>query len=129
MVAAQTSRKNILKKREAFINTSKGQYIPRSAFVMQCNAKQDTDNKEFGVGFTVTKKVGNAVVRNRIKRRLREAIRHIDNQLFEGSHDYVLVGRTGALSIDFTTLCVDIEKTLKKLARGEGREARLRKTR
>lgn len=127
MVAAQASHKIILKKRESFLNAAKGHYIPRSSFVMQRNAKKDTHNDQFGVGFTVTKKVGNAVVRNRVRRRLREAIRHIDDRLFEASHDYVLVGRAGALSIEFSTLCADIEKTLKKLARGEGRAARPRK--
>lgn len=128
MVAAQTSNKDILKKRAAFIHAAKGHYIPSSAFVMQRNVKAEPSNSHFGVGFTVTKKVGNAVVRNRVRRRLREAIRLTDDRFFEDSHDYVLVGRADALSIEFPALCADIETTLKKLARGEGRKARPRKS-
>lgn len=128
MVAAQTYHKDILKKRAAFINAAKGHYIPRDAFVMQRNVKAEPSNSYFGVGFTVTKKVGNAVVRNRVRRRLREAIRLTDDRFFEDSHDYVLVGRAGALSIEFPALCADIKTTLKKLARGEGLKARPRKS-
>lgn len=127
MVAAQRSYKNILKKRASFINAAKGHYIPRSAFVMQRNAKVSVHDNQFGVGFTVTKKQGNAVARNRIRRRLREAIRHIDERFFEASYDYVLVGRAHALTIEFPALCADIETTLKKFMRGEGRQARARK--
>lgn len=127
MVAVQRSQKNILKKRAEFINAAKGHYIPRRAFVMQRNAIKGERRDQFGVGFTVTKKLGNAVLRNRARRRLREAISHTDDRLFEKSYDYVLVGRSDALTIEFSSLCADIETTLKKFTRGEGRQARPRK--
>jgi len=140
MVAAHTSHKDVLKKRAAFLNAAKGRYIPRNAFVMQCNIKADARTEaqaersklqvskpevaKPGVGFTVTRKVGNAVVRNRVRRRLREAVRHTDAQLFQPFHDYVLVGRSPALAIEFSDLCADIEATLKKFARGQGQASR-----
>jgi len=145
MVAAHTSHKDVIKKRAAFLNAAKGHYIPRNAFVMQCNIKvgartdvqaaaarlegskpQDSKPQVANprVGFTVTRKVGNAVVRNRVRRRLREAVRHTDVRLFEAFHDYVLVGRSPALEIEFPDLCADIEATLKKFSRGQGKVSR-----
>lgn len=109
--------------------------MPRKSFVMQRNEQKDRSEQIEGlaldprVGFTVTKKVGNAVVRNRVRRRMREALRQANPELFQNGHDYVLVGRKEALSIEFNTLCADIESTLKKLARGEGKPARPYKSR
>lgn len=122
MASDRATSKNILKKRAAFLHAAKGCFLPRNAFVMQRNCQKETDKPR--VGFTVTKKVGNAVVRNRIRRRLKEAIRHLDEKLLETGYDYVLVGRNGALAIEFSALCADIETTVKKLSRGEGRPAR-----
>ncbi len=68
-------------------------------------------------GFTVTRKLGNAVVRNRIRRRLKEAIRATDPSLVEGGHDYVVVARVSALDQPFASLKQDIEKALLGLRR------------
>ena len=72
------------------------------------------------VGFTVTKKTGNAVVRNRIKRRLREAIRQVSLPEKLAGHDAVVIARREALDIPFENLICDItsafEKVLKKPA-------------
>ena len=89
-----------------------------------CDKDKAEPVRDARIGFTVTKKVGNAVIRNRVRRRMREAIRLLSPDLFERGHDYVLVGRFDALSVEFTTLCADIESTLKRLARGEGKPAR-----
>ena len=67
------------------------------------------------VGFTVTKKMGNAVIRNRIKRRLREAVRkHVDKML--PGHDYVFISRHKALDCPFTDLLRDIEFAFSQIA-------------
>ncbi|MEO1067337.1 MAG: ribonuclease P protein component [Pseudomonadota bacterium] len=119
--------KETLKKRAAFINAANGVFLARNGFVVQRNRQKPVaalDGTDARVGFTVTRKIGNAVVRNRIRRRLKEAIRHTDDGLFDADHDYVLIGRQPALTIDFNSLCADIEYALKKLARGEGRTSR-----
>lgn len=77
------------------------------------------------VGFTTSKKVGNAVIRNRVRRRLRV----VADTLLAGSgkprHDYVLVGRTAAKDRDFQDLLNDLLNALKQIERrAAAREAR-----
>ena len=67
-------------------------------------------------GFTVTKKIGNAVVRNRIRRRLREAVRLAEPKA-ESSTDYVLVGRRAALTLQFERLVTDLIGGFEALSR------------
>jgi ribonuclease P protein component len=66
------------------------------------------------VGFTVSRKVGNAVVRNRVRRRLREVARLVIDQA-RPDLDYVLVGRQGALDRDFTVLQQELVEALRRL--------------
>ncbi|NMB03727.1 MAG: ribonuclease P protein component [Tissierellia bacterium] len=74
-----------------------------------------TKKQQNQVGFTVSKKVGNAVVRNRIRRRLKEAFRSID--LTACCYDIVIVARTRALTVNYQTLQSSLEKELGKLVR------------
>jgi ribonuclease P protein component len=67
------------------------------------------------VGFTVSRKVGNAVVRNRVRRRLREVARLVIPGQARPGLDYVLVGRQAALSRDFTTLQRELVDALRRL--------------
>jgi ribonuclease P protein component len=66
------------------------------------------------VGFTVSRKVGNAVVRNRVRRRLREVARLVIGQA-RPDLDYVLIGRQGALTREFTVLQQELLEALKRL--------------
>ncbi len=68
-------------------------------------------------GFTITRKLGNAVIRNRIKRRLKEAIRTTDTTLIKADHDYVVVARSGVLDQDFSDIKGEIEAALTRLHR------------
>jgi ribonuclease P protein component len=81
------------------------------------------------VGYTTSKKVGIAVIRNRARRRLREAARAHAGLLQPGC-DYVLVARTEAASLPWTALLDDLQTALlsvaRKLASGEGRPRRER---
>ena len=67
------------------------------------------------VGFTVSRKVGNAVVRNRVRRRLREIAREVIPAQARPDLDYVLVGRQAALGRDFAVLRQDLVEALKRL--------------
>ena len=71
------------------------------------------------VGYTVTKKVGNAVCRNRIKRRFRAAARDVVPHHAAPGHDYVLIARPGAEDRPYPALLDDLRRALKH-ARGEG---------
>lgn len=68
------------------------------------------------LGITVTKKIGNAVVRNRMKRRFRELARDIlPVEGFEGA-DHIMIGRQGGIERDYQTLAAELRKAVKKLA-------------
>jgi ribonuclease P protein component len=83
------------------------------SFVMRANDRKD--HKSPRVGFTCTKTLGNAVTRNRIRRRLKEAARLAMPELARISHDYVLIGRPAALTRDFEAIRKDIISALSKL--------------
>lgn len=67
------------------------------------------------VGFTVSRKVGNAVIRNRVRRRLREIARQVIPDQARTDLDYVLVGRQGAITRDFATLRQELVEALRRL--------------
>ena len=67
------------------------------------------------VGFTCSKKVGNAVARNRAKRRLRAAAREVIGLEAAPSHDYVLIGRTETLRRPYALLLQDLRTALKRV--------------
>lgn len=69
------------------------------------------------VGFTVTKRVGTAVVRNRLKRRLRALAREVLAPRASEGTDYVLIGRSGGLTRPWADMVADLERALRKLAR------------
>lgn len=100
-----------LKKRHEFVGAARGKRVGRSAFSLQSIAR---DEDEPGLGFTVTKQMGNSPQRNRIRRRLRAAAEACAKG-FEPQHDYVLVGRREALSIPFDRLVDDLAAVLTKI--------------
>ena len=67
------------------------------------------------VGFTVSRKVGNAVIRNRVRRRLREIARQVIPGQARPDLDYVLVGRQGALERNFAVMRQELVEALKRL--------------
>lgn len=87
--------------------------------------RPSADEAEVRVGFTVTRKVGNAVERNRAKRRLRAAAAEVLPCLGRAGTDYVVIGRIGTLSRPFDALRADLEQAVRKLDGGQaGREQR-----
>jgi ribonuclease P protein component len=85
-------------------------------FVLLVRARDDGD-PTIGVGFTVTKKIGGAVVRNRMKRRLRALARELLPVHGVAGADHVLIGRAGGIERDFALLNTELVKACKKVAR------------
>ncbi len=67
-----------------------------------------------GIGFTASKKVGNAVARNRAKRRLRAAVSAVMPKYAAGGHDYVLIGRKATLQRPYADLLTDLMRALRR---------------
>lgn len=109
-----------LKRRAGFKAAAKGARAGRTAFTVQAVRRTDASDPSAGdaprVGFTVTKRVGNAVVRNRIKRRLR-ALSATNNDAFEPRTDYVLVARQAALGAPFDDMGRDLRAALGSVSR------------
>jgi len=84
-------------------------------FVLQVRDRAD-DDSSVRIGFTVTKKIGNAVVRNRMKRRFRSLARDLLPTLGINGADHVLIGRSGGIERDFATLRDELTKALTKAA-------------
>jgi len=70
------------------------------------------ERQEPRIGYTVTKKVGNAVIRNRIRRRLRAAAARVFAHKARKDHDYVVIGKHGTLTAGYTSILKDFEQAL-----------------
>jgi len=126
-----------LKKRAEFVEVAKGARLHRSAFSLQARLQRVACSGA-RVGFTVTKKTGNAVERNRIRRRLKAAVTDVqasipvradisdrtgkpsDGTPVAGDRaaphiDYVLIGRRQALSLPYDVLCRDLRTAFRTI--------------
>ena len=104
-----------LVRRSEFLAANAGKRVPMPGFVLLVRARAD-DDPAIGVGFTVTKKIGNAVVRNRMKRRFRALAREILPESGVAGADHVLIGRSGGLERDYALLGTELRKALAKAA-------------
>lgn len=87
-----------------------------TGFILLVRDRKDCD-PAMRVGFTVTKKIGGAVVRNRMKRRLRAIARELLPAGGFAGADHVLIGRSGGIERDFTLLRQELVRALEKLRR------------
>ena len=105
-----------LKKRADFLAVAKGRRLHTSSFTLQAAERPATSGLTGArIGLTVTKKTGAAVERNRIRRRLREAIRTRGPLPVSPSHDYVIVARREILSADFSQIGADLISAFRKI--------------
>lgn len=89
----------------------KGKSFVRSTFVLYYVNNNNCENR---IGLTVSKKIGNSVIRNKVRRKLKEAYRlSFDN--LNGYFDIVIVGRTFAINADFRLIKKDMDQILNKI--------------
>ncbi|WP_057884308.1 ribonuclease P protein component [Tsuneonella troitsensis] len=106
-----------IRKRADFVAANRGLRVARPGFVL-LTLSNEGRGKRFGV--TVTKKIGNAVVRNRMKRRFRELLRAALPSEGLDDHDHVLIGREGGVERDFARMGVELSAALSRAAEGKG---------
>ncbi|WP_112324260.1 ribonuclease P protein component [Oceanibium sediminis] len=102
----------VLKKRADFLAAARGRKQVRAGFILQARERGD-GAPVVRIGYTCSKKVGNAVARNRAKRRLREAARAVLREQGRAGWDYVLIGRQDVTaSLPFTQLTADLSSAV-----------------
>jgi ribonuclease P protein component len=110
-----------LRHRSDFRAAASGLRVSAGAFVLQ--ARRRADGEAIRVGFTVSRQVGNAVERNRVRRRLREIVRlsaagvkRVESRSgLRPGHDYVLIGRRLALAAPFAQMMQDLDAALSRI--------------
>ncbi len=105
-----------MRARREFLAANKGRRFPSPGMLLLVHPRNDGDPAA-GLGITVTKKIGNAVVRNRMKRRYRALAAELLPRYGISGADHVLIGRQTAIERDFSALRADFKGALKRAAR------------
>jgi ribonuclease P protein component len=129
--AGPTRRLTTLKRRAEFLRVRKGARWATPAFVLEAKARVETDAearpgaaaRQPRFGFTVTRQVGKAVERNRIRRRLKAAVRDVMLDHARCGFDYVLIAREPALTSGYDALVANLVEALERVHRAPAREA------
>lgn len=124
---------NTLKKRQEFLRVRGGRRCQNVAFVLEAKPRHDATSGSSGpdsiterelpgprFGFTITKKIGNAVTRNRIRRRLKHALSQLADEFAMPGFDYVVVGRRRAATQPYSDLKKDLERCLQRVHDPQG---------
>jgi ribonuclease P protein component len=118
-----------LKTRAEFLRVRGGRRWSAPAFVLEARSRPEQTNgaTEARFGFTVSKKIGSAVVRNRVRRRLRALVAMLAPSQARPDHDYVLIARPGAVDRTHRDLKADLEQALSRVHGPgvQGRRARM----
>jgi ribonuclease P protein component len=112
----EAQRLATIKKRADFVAANSGLRATTPGFVLLIRDRKDAD-PAMRVGFTVTKKIGGAVVRNRMKRRFRALAREIVPAKGVPGADHVMIGRAKGIERDFTLLRAELADALERLRR------------
>lgn len=106
----------VLRKRRDFLACARAKKAHFPGFTLQARQRQEGEAEGIRVGYTCSKKVGNAVARNRAKRRLREAARAVLPAMGRDGWDYVLIGRAQTTDgLTFSRLVKDLQAALEKI--------------
>lgn len=103
-----------LKNRRDFVRVAQGIRMVVSTVILQAAPSLSEEQTPFKVGFTTTKKIGGAVVRTRVRRRLRAVVREVFPQNAKDNVEYVLIGRVNTAFCPYKTLKSDVKWALKK---------------
>lgn len=108
---------SVLKKRRDFVRLTKsGESVPVHTLVLQAAPSGlPVATNEARIGYTTTKKLGKAHIRNRCRRRLRAAAALFFGQYALPDFDYVLIARYSTAAAPFDTICKDLRYALKKI--------------
>lgn len=108
------SRVDRLTKRSEYLAARHGKKRRGKYFMLEILDRQDIathgELRPPRIGFTVTKRQGNAVIRNRIRRRLKEAVRLEAHKFLKPGHDYVLIGHDELLDASFSDIIYSLEQ-------------------
>ena len=107
----------VLTRRADFLAANRGIRVARPGFVLLA---RPNGGGQMRFGITVTKKIGNAVVRNRMKRRFRALLRELLPLAGLAGSDHVLIGREGGIERDFSLLRDELQAALGRAAAGKG---------
>ncbi len=115
------SELSVISNRADFLRANAGRRVARPGFVLLAHPNGGLGRR---YGITVTKRIGNAVARNRMKRRFRALL--WDALPHEGlpDHDHILIGRDGGIERDFATMRRELSIALERLRAGKGDPAR-----
>jgi ribonuclease P protein component len=117
---------SVLTRRADFLAANSGMRNARTGFVL---LTRPNGGQGIRLGITVTKKIGNAVVRNRMKRRFRELLRAALPDHGLADHDHVLIGRAGGIERDYHVMAEELAKALARARDGKGDPAHGRRPR
>ncbi|MBF9150369.1 ribonuclease P protein component [Novosphingobium jiangmenense] len=116
-----------IRKRADFVAANRGIRVARPGFVLLVNRDVvSAEEADLRFGVTVTKKIGNAVVRNRMKRRFRALLREALPEAGIAGGDHVMIGREGGVERDFALLREELAVALARAAAGKGDPPRKR---
>lgn len=105
----------VLKKRTDFLRAAKGVRVVVSTAILQAARSLSEEQVPFKIGFTASKKIGKAHVRNRSKRRLRAVVREVFPEMALPNTEYVLISRFNTAYCPYKNLKDDIKRALKKI--------------
>ncbi len=118
MPPAAFLRLDVLAKRADFLRAAQARRQGTAGFLLQARPRNsdEADSALIRIGYTCSKKLGNAVARNRAKRRLREIARAVLRKSGRPGWDYVLVGRPQATATrDFAQMLADLDRALAQI--------------
>ena len=111
----------VITRRADFLAANRGLRVARLGFILLvCPKAQPESPATMRYGITVTKRIGNAVTRNRMKRRLRAVLRAVLPEAGLAGHDHILIGRESGVERDFALLERELREALARAAAGKG---------
>jgi ribonuclease P protein component len=117
-IPSQYSMERLKRRTDFRAAAQAGAKAPAGAFVLQARARAQSGPPR--IGFTVSRQVGNAVERNRVRRRLREVVRLAPAETLCAGHDYVVIGRRAALAVSFSDMVRQFAAALRRVHAAAG---------